>query len=110
VNPHRRKDGLITDYCDGYAFSLHPLFSRDPQALQIILYYDEVEVVNPLGSKTSKHKVGKFYYQPIQVKCLLYQATDLLSNLRFEYFDLNFKKYINIIFSYFNRCFLLYFG
>ena len=58
-NPHLRQDGLISDYCDGYAFSQHPLFSRDPQALQIILYYDEVEVVNPLGSKTYTHKVGK---------------------------------------------------
>ncbi|KAK3754666.1 hypothetical protein QZH41_009115 [Actinostola sp. cb2023] len=61
-NPHLRQDGLISDYCDGYAFSQHPLFSRDPQALQIILYYDEVEVVNPLGSKTYTHKVGVFYY------------------------------------------------
>jgi hypothetical protein len=26
--------------------------------IQIIAYYDEIEVVNPLGSKTSKHKLG----------------------------------------------------
>ena len=57
-NSHQRRDGMIADYCDGQAFQQHPLFSRDPCALQIILYYDEVEVVNPLGSKTSKHKVG----------------------------------------------------
>jgi len=57
--PHQRNDGLIVDYCDGYVFSCHPLFSRNHKAIQIILYYDEVEVVNPLGSKTSKHKVGK---------------------------------------------------
>ena len=24
-------------------------------AIQILLFYDDVEVVNPLGSKTSKH-------------------------------------------------------
>ena len=57
-NSHQRRDGMIADYCDGQVFQQHPLFSRDPCALQIILYYDEVEVVNPLGSKTSKHKVG----------------------------------------------------
>ncbi|KAK3734076.1 hypothetical protein QZH41_019810, partial [Actinostola sp. cb2023] len=76
--PHQRNDELIEDFCDGFVFSQHPLFSRDPQALQIILYYDEVEVVNPLGSKTSKHKVGVFYYtlgniHPIhrsQLKCI----------------------------------------
>lgn len=64
-NSHQRRDGMIADYCDGQVFQLHPLFSRDPCALQIILYYDEVEVVNPLGSKTSKHKVGNktiFYF------------------------------------------------
>ena len=25
------------------------------------LYYDEVEIANPLGSKTGKHKLGKFH-------------------------------------------------
>ena len=63
---------MIADYCDGQVFQQHPLFSRDPCALQIILYYDEVEVVNPLGSKTSKHKVGNetifFFYCSKSVK------------------------------------------
>ena len=39
-------------------FRNHPLFSRDPTALQLFLYYDEVELTNPLGSKTGKHKLG----------------------------------------------------
>ena len=52
-------DGMISDYCDTIAFQQHPFVSKDPHALQIMLYYDEVEVVNPLGRKTSKHKVGK---------------------------------------------------
>ncbi|CAB4037357.1 Hypothetical predicted protein, partial [Paramuricea clavata] len=50
-------NGRIYDYCDSEACKLHPLFSRDPSALQIILYFDEVECVNPLGSKTKKHKI-----------------------------------------------------
>lgn len=57
-NSHQRHDGMIADYCDGEVFQQHPLFSRDLCALQIQLYYDDVEVVNPLGSKTTKHKVG----------------------------------------------------
>ena len=40
-------------------FRNHPLFSRDPTALQLFLYYDEVEPANPLGSKTGKHKLGR---------------------------------------------------
>ena len=35
------------------------LFQEDPCALQLQLCYDEVEACNPLGSKTSVHKLGK---------------------------------------------------
>ena len=55
-NSHKHRDGNIADNCDGQVFRQHPLFSRYPCALQIILYYDEV--VNLLGRKMSKHKVG----------------------------------------------------
>ena len=52
-------DGIIADFCDRDVCANHPLFSSDPKAIQIFLYYDDVAVVNPLGSKTSKHKFGK---------------------------------------------------
>jgi len=58
-NTHQRMDGIIVDFCDGDVCANHPLFSRDPIAIQILLYYDDVEVVNPLGFKTSKHKFAK---------------------------------------------------
>ena len=51
-------NGLMGDYCDGLLFSDNKLFNEDPAALQIQLYYDELEVCNPLGSKTKKHKLG----------------------------------------------------
>ena len=57
-NPHTRDDGLLSDFCDGDVFRAHPLFSRDPHALQLILYFDEFEVCNPLGSRANKHKIG----------------------------------------------------
>jgi hypothetical protein len=38
------------------------IFSKDHTALQIILYYDELEVCNPLGSRRKKHKLGAFYF------------------------------------------------
>ena len=60
-NPHRRNDGLLSDYCDAEAYRTHPLFSRNPKALQIILYFDEVEICNALGSKVIKHKLGRLY-------------------------------------------------
>ena len=52
-------NGFIRDICDGHLYKTHPLFSRDAKALQLMLYYDELEIANPLGSKTGKHKLGK---------------------------------------------------
>ena len=36
------------------------LSTREPQALQIMLYYDEVELCNPLGAAKNIHKVGMY--------------------------------------------------
>ena len=52
-------EGTLSDYCDGKKFKEHPLFSIDSDALQIILYYDELELCNVLGSCHKKHKIGK---------------------------------------------------
>ena len=40
-----------------------PQFSRYQQALQILLYYDDLEVTNPLVSHTKMHKIGKIMEQ-----------------------------------------------
>ena len=53
-----RKDNRFEDFCDGAVFKQHPLFSTDSKALQIIAYYDDLEIVNPLGAYVKKHKVG----------------------------------------------------
>lgn len=53
-------DGLLGDYCDGLQFRQSQLFNEDPTALQIQLYYDELEVCNPLGSQAKKHKLGNY--------------------------------------------------
>lgn len=55
-------DDLIEDFCDGDRFHLHPIFSKDPHALQIVAYYDELEVCNPLGSHIKRHKLGIVFY------------------------------------------------
>ena len=36
-----------------------PLYSIEPHALQIILYYDELELCNPLSTSAKIHKIGK---------------------------------------------------
>ena len=55
-------DGKMPDYSDGAQFATHPLYSRYPDALQIQLYFDDVETTNPLGSKTKIHKMGAVYF------------------------------------------------
>jgi hypothetical protein len=48
------------DLCDGELFSTghHPLFSMNHKAIQLLLYYDDFEVANPLGAKATIHKLG----------------------------------------------------
>jgi len=50
----------MSDYCDGTSYKESDFFQKYPTALQIILYYDDVEICNPLGSKSKIHKLGKF--------------------------------------------------
>ena len=62
-SPNRiHTDGFIEDICDGSVFHAHPLFSTQPSALQIIAYYNEVEMCNPIGSHIKKHKLGVVFY------------------------------------------------
>jgi len=53
---------FMFDICDGQYIRTHPLFSRNPKALQIVLNTDDLEIVNPLGSHVKKHKITIFYY------------------------------------------------
>ena len=55
-NPNQE---LLLDYCDGDVCKSHPLFSACANSLQILLYYDDIEVCNPLGAKRKKHKLGE---------------------------------------------------
>ena len=57
---HARQDGLLSDFCDGSAYKAHPLFSQTSNSLQLILYYDDVELCNPCGSRTKIHKLCEF--------------------------------------------------
>ena len=50
------------DYCSGSVWREHQLFRGKPHALQIIAYYDELEVVNPIGSYVNTHKLGCLFF------------------------------------------------
>ena len=46
LNPHTSSNEYLNDFCDGSFFQAHPLFSCDPHALQIVGYYDDLEIVS----------------------------------------------------------------
>lgn len=50
---------VLSDFCDGSHFRCHSMFGIDSRALQFFFYYDDIEMCNPLGSHTKKHKLGK---------------------------------------------------
>ena len=55
---HSKEGETLGDYCDGSLFKEHPLFSVEPRALQIILFFDDAELCNPLGTSAKVHKIG----------------------------------------------------
>lgn len=59
---HQRDDDVVEDFCDSVHAKAHPIFGRDKTALQLLLFYDELEVCNPIGSSRKKHKIGTYVY------------------------------------------------
>ena len=49
------------------------VFKKDPTALQLIMFYDEIEVANPLGAKAGIHKLDEFSHACILVSFLEYR-------------------------------------
>ena len=55
---HTRTDGLIGDYGDGWFIKNDSYFQSNANALQLILYYDDIEVCDVLASHRGQHKLG----------------------------------------------------
>lgn len=60
--PQKHRGVYLCDIIDGELMKSHTLFSTQPSALQLIIYCDEIEICNPLGSHASKNKLLMFYY------------------------------------------------
>ncbi|XP_051947874.1 uncharacterized protein LOC127619140 [Xyrauchen texanus] len=73
----KQDSGALQDFCDGELCKFHALFSREV-SIPLLLYIDDVETVNPLGSKTSVHKLGFMYFA---IKCLPKELLSSLSSL-----------------------------
>ena len=64
LNPRQNnREGYYCDISSGEVYQKNPFFNCDThaQALQLILFQDAFEVVNPLGSAKKKHKILGVY-------------------------------------------------
>lgn len=58
----RYNENVIKDFSDGRFFHKNSVFGNSNNALCLILYFDEFELVNPIGASRKKHKMAAFYY------------------------------------------------
>ena len=78
---------FVNDYCDDHYCCQHPVLSTNNPFLQIILYYDELELCNPLGSKrknlvscsnlVSCYKCVMCYWEK-NIVCIMYVLSSFL--------------------------------
>lgn len=59
---------IISDFTDGSVFKEHQFFKENPGTLRLHFYNDEFKVVNPLGSKKTKHKINYYMLGNIPYK------------------------------------------
>ena len=64
LNGPKTNTNLYNCYSAGKFFKENDFWSTSEgiKKLEIILYHDDFNVVNPLGNKTSKYKVSAFYF------------------------------------------------
>jgi len=53
-------DGILRDECDGSNCKEHAVINERPSAIKIRLYYDDVEMTTPIGSK--KVSIGNYFF------------------------------------------------
>ena len=68
VCQQRESGDLMQDFCDGSIASENLLIQQHPNCLQILMNTDSLEVVNPIGTHTKKHKIDVFYWTLANIK------------------------------------------
>ena len=65
-NPVTSKDGILHDINDGLYVRNHALNNDPRNFLKLSIYYDDVEIQNPLCS-SQKYKLAMFYFQVLNI-------------------------------------------
>lgn len=58
---HKRNDNVVADFCDSKHASSHSLWGSNPHTLKFFIYFDELELCNPLGANRKTHKLGMYF-------------------------------------------------
>ncbi|XP_018369457.1 PREDICTED: uncharacterized protein LOC108765282, partial [Trachymyrmex cornetzi] len=61
-NPRLKENNVYRTVLDGSSYQNNDFFRKNRNAIAIILFYDDLEVVNPLGANIKKHKLAMFYW------------------------------------------------
>jgi len=83
--PVESKPHIVSSFSDGAIYQQHPIFQAHPKALQLVLYADEFDVVNPLGVHASMHKVLAFYFTVANISRCLQSKKDVIQVLAICY-------------------------
>ena len=76
----------MNDFCDSPAYKSHPIFIASNKNLELILYYDDFEVCDALGSYKTKHKIGElncsacmYSLHGLAYRCILFNSWQLFA-------------------------------
>lgn len=67
---------ILSDISDGQIFEHKDFFVQNPSCLKLVLYQDAFEVVNPLVSAKTKHKVLAVYVSVANLPLHVQSDTD----------------------------------
>ena len=63
--------GVYKDVRDIEYFKSNRFFQANPEAMPLLMFQDELEVANPLGSGKTKHKMNMTYFTTYEVQSAL---------------------------------------
>ena len=67
TDPYFPEENIVKDCRDGLAFQQNEFFKQNPTSVPLVIFQDELEVVNPLGAGKSKHKIQCTYYTTLEI-------------------------------------------
>lgn len=59
--PIQNDSNIFRDFSDGNGYKENKFFQKNPDAIKVILYQDSFEIINPIGSARTKHKIVGIY-------------------------------------------------